>query len=80
MGGREVGQPGRSGQWVVLSLEEGARDEGLWCPCLVHRHCVCTGGGGRGGRLLSKGHRLPGTGKAGFALTAISRGDSLLEG
>lgn len=74
MGGREV-QPGWSGQWVVLSLGRGRVTGGSGVPAR------CAGEQGGGGVLLvSKCHQSPGTGKAGFPLTVISRGDRLLEG
>lgn len=65
--------------WAVGGpvMEEGARDEGLWCPCLVCRATQTLWGVGG---CFPSAIRLPGTGKAGFALTAMARGDSLLEG
>lgn len=63
--------------WAVggPATGEGASDEGLWCPCLA-----CWGAGLGVGGTAFQVHQSPGTGKAGFPLTVISRGDRLLEG
>lgn len=79
VGGGGGEQPGWSGQWVVLrglgGAGRGPRGRG---PCAgPHRHTEAAGGE-RASLPAATG--LPGTGKAGFTLPTVPRGDSLLEG
>lgn len=69
LGGLEVGQPGWSGPWVVLPWGEEGGDSGVpaWCAG-PHRHW-----GLGGASCFPSAISLPGTGKAGFALTTISQ-------
>lgn len=82
-GGGGGEQPGWSGQWVVLprgmggGVGRGARGS---IPGAVRRATQTHGGRGRERASLPAAIGLPGTGKAGFTLPTVARGDSLLEG